>query len=83
RRDFTARYLPQAPYLVMGLMSSMWWVWLVASAAAVIAALPSLVTACAVVVVALALCIPVMVWWRRTAKVLNAPAAACVTAPLL
>ncbi|MDE6546116.1 MAG: glycosyltransferase [Paramuribaculum sp.] len=83
RRDFTARYLPQAPYLVMGLMSSMWWVWLAASAAAVIAALPSLVTACAVVVVALALCIPVMVWWRRTAKVLNAPAAACVTAPLL
>lgn len=82
-RDFTARYLPQAPYLVMGLMSCMWWVWLAASVVAVIAALPSLVAAGAIFIIALALCIPVMVWWRRAAKVLKAPSAACVMAPLL
>lgn len=83
RRDFTARYLPRGPRMVMGAVSCAWWAWLGASVAAIWLGLPSLMPAVAMLAVALALCIPVMVMWRRAAIALKAPAAACLRVPLL
>lgn len=83
QRDFTAGYLPQNPRLAMGLMSCAWWVWLMASVCAVWLGWPSLIPAAAIIAIAASLLAPAMVWWRRAALALKAPAAACATVPLL
>lgn len=83
RRDFTAGYLPQNPRLAMGLASCCWWIWLAASVAATALGLPSLIPLCIVVAIALLLCVPLMIWWRKAAKTLRSPSAACLSVPLL
>lgn len=83
QRDFTARYLPKAPRLAMGLMSCAWWVWLAASVCAVWLGWPSLIPAAAVLAIAAPLLAVSMVWWRRAARTFRAPAAACAMVPLL
>ena len=83
RRDFTAGYLPQNPRLAMGLASCSWWFWLLASAAAVVFGLPSLIPSVFILVIAAALCIPIMIWWRRASRVLRAPSTPFLTVPLL
>ncbi|MCM1029376.1 MAG: glycosyltransferase [Pseudoflavonifractor sp.] len=83
RRDFTAGYLPQNPRLAMGLASCSWWAWLASSLAAAILGWPSLIPLIAVVVIALALCIPMMIWWRRAARALRCCDSAFLLVPLL
>lgn len=82
-RDFTARYLPQKPRMAMSAASWGWWIWLIASVAAVVTGLPSLIPAIAVLIIALGLCVPLMIRWRKAAVALRASAAACLSVPLL
>lgn len=50
RRDFTARHLPRTPYRLGALSSWAWWGAIASGAASIAVALPSLVTAAAVLV---------------------------------
>lgn len=70
-RDFTDRYLPRRPRLAMGLISCCWWVWFAASVAAIILGLPSVIPLVAVTLISLALCIPVIIRWRRAARAMR------------
>lgn len=71
-RRFTGRYLRRSTSLMWGFMSLLWWLWLAATAVAVVAALPSLVPAAAMLLVMIGLWIPVMVTWRRLSRLLDA-----------
>lgn len=82
-RDFTARYLPKQPRMAMSAASWGWWIWLLASVAAVITGWPSLIPAIAVLIIAAGLCVPLMIRWRKAAMALHASAAACLSVPLL
>lgn len=74
RRDFTARYLPRAPYRAMAAVSVLWWVWLACGVAASVLALPSLVGAAIALAVAFGAMIPTMVMWRRVSRALGSRA---------
>ncbi len=80
-RDFTARFLPRRPALEMGAVSCCWWAWLAASVAAIGLGWPSIIPLMIVTVISLALCIPVMIWWRRAARALRCCDDACLMVP--
>lgn len=71
RRDFTAGYLPRAPFRLFASFSWAWWLWILASVATVLLTLPSIVAASAVFILACILCLPVMIVWRKTSRALR------------
>lgn len=71
RRDFTARFLPRGAFRSMGFTSLLWWLWPLCGAAAVYFALPSLVTAVSVAVLALIFCFVHGALWRKTSRALG------------
>lgn len=71
RRLFTSTFLPRSPYLMMGLISVLSWCMLLSAIAASLLALPSLIIAAAMLILLPAICIPVMISWRRTARALG------------
>lgn len=71
RRDFTARYLPRGSYRATALASWAWWIAFGASAGAAIAALPSLIAAAAMLVVAVGFCLIHQILYRRCARALT------------
>lgn len=83
RHDFTARFLPKRPRLMMGLYCTMAWSWLAGSAAAVVFGLPSLIPVIFVVLLAVGVWLPIMFAWRNLANALMAPHVAFVTVPFL
>jgi len=69
-RRFTARFLRKATPRLWGFMSILWWLWAAAGIAAILTGLPSLVPLIAITVIALGLCIPVELSWRKTSTTL-------------
>ncbi len=69
-RLFADSTLPQRPGLIMGLCSLMLWLWLLASAAAIVLALPSLVPAIGVVLMTAPLLVLIMKW-RKAVRLLS------------
>lgn len=74
RRDFTARRLPRAKYLSMGLTSLLWWIWPPVGIAASLLGWPSLVPAAVSLVLALTFCLLHAMMWRRTSLALGSRA---------
>ena len=71
RRDFTARMLPQRPYLSIAFTSALWWGWALCGIGASIIGLPSLIPAVISLVLSLIFCFTAMTQWRRTATALG------------
>lgn len=71
-RAFTSRFVSKSSRRLMGFCSLLLYVWLAASVVAVVAGLPSLLPAVAVLVLALILWIPLVLVWRHALMSLGA-----------
>lgn len=83
RRMFTARFLPRAPYRVMGLCPTLGWAAIICAAAAISLSLPSLITAGAALLIIIATTLPAMIAWRHTGRALGFTRTSFWTQPLL
>lgn len=75
RYNYTAKYLRKGPRLFFGFCSLTAWIWLIASIAAILSALPHLIntaiTAAITLLIALVLWIPLIATWRKAMKALK------------
>lgn len=83
RHDFTARYVSSRERLRWGAATLMWWLWTGCTAAATVTSLPSLVGAAGSLLVLLGLWLPLMLQWRRTARLLGSRPLCLTIAPML
>lgn len=67
-RRFTSKRLRRLPFALTRASVIATWVWLAACATAIIASLPSLITAGAVVLLAISTWCPICRWWSKAAK---------------
>lgn len=70
-RAFTRHDLPAAPWLLMGLCSLLWWLWLFTAIGAAVTGLPSYLPLASVIVAAVPLWICSCRQWSRAAKALG------------
>ncbi|MCC8072393.1 MAG: glycosyltransferase [Bacteroidales bacterium] len=70
QRDFTRQYLSQWPFRLWGSVSLAWWLWLGATAATIVLAIPYLIPLIAVAIIWIGLWLSVMIYWRRACKAL-------------
>lgn len=72
-RSFTQSKLRRAPFIVSGLQDIIWWVWLIASVAAIITSLPSLMAALVSILIAVSFIIPISIKWKKVTTLLSLP----------
>lgn len=70
-RSFTHKFLKGKPRLLFGFCSLLFWLWLIASAIAIISDWDNAIVAGAVLLLALSLWIPILIAWRRTLRVIH------------
>ncbi len=71
RHDFTGKFVSKTALYQWGMASTLWWVMAGCGIGAIVTGLPSLVPAIAVTVIALILCLPLMLMWRKASVALH------------
>lgn len=81
-RDITRSKLRKMPFILSGFTTIFWWIWLTCSIAAAISGLPSLLPLAIVVLIALAIIIPTLIFWRKAARTLSISSSCTSMIPL-
>jgi glycosyltransferase involved in cell wall biosynthesis len=81
-RDITRSKLRKMPFILSGFTTIFWWIWLTCSIAAAISGLPSLLPLAIVVLIALAIIIPTLIFWRKAARALSISSSCTSMIPL-
>lgn len=69
-RAITQSRLRRAPFILSGIQDMMWWVWLIATVAAIITGLPSLMPVVCSLVIGILLILPMSLKWKKAARAL-------------
>lgn len=81
-RYITNSRLRRAPFLTCRIATIIWWLWLLASIAASIAGLPSLLPLAAMIILAAAMLTPILILWRKAATTLRIASSAAAMLPM-
>lgn len=81
-RSITHSRLRRTPFIISGFNTFLWWIWLICSVAAIILGLPSILPAAIISCIAVALLIPILIFWKKAATALRLSSPCSTMLPL-
>ncbi len=70
-RAITQSRLRRAPFILSGMQDMMWWIWLIATVAAIITGIPSLMPVVCALAIGVMLILPLSLKWKKAARALS------------